>query len=93
MSEIGASLLQLSGNHEDEINSLTPENIAIGYKTYDFNKNNELIINNPPIFDKIKPECLILSLNNHSNLIFFQINFHSFLQELLQFSLESLAPF
>jgi hypothetical protein len=74
MSEIGASLLQLAGNHEDEMNSFSPENIAIGYKTYTFNNNNELNINNPPIFDKIKPECLILSVNNdyHSNLIFFQ---------------------
>ena len=74
MSEIGASLLQLSGNQENEINSLIPENIAIGYKTYNFNVNYELNINNPPIFDKINPEGLILSVNNdlHSNLIFFQ---------------------
>ena len=74
MSEIGASLLQLVGNQANEINSFIPENIAIGYKTYNFNNNNELNIINPPIFDKIKPECLILSVNNeyHSNLIFFQ---------------------
>ena len=73
MSEFGASLLQLSGNHENEMNSFIPENIVIGYKTYNFNNNNELNINNPHIFDKIKPECLILSINNyHSNLIFFK---------------------
>jgi hypothetical protein len=74
MSEIGASLLQLAGNQTNEMNSFISENIAIGYKTYDFNPNNELIINNPPIFDKIKPECVILSVNNdyHSNLIFFK---------------------
>jgi hypothetical protein len=74
MSEIGGSILQLSGNQLHEMNSYIPENIAIGYKTYTFNNNNELNINNPPIFDIIKPECLILSVNNnyHSNLIFFQ---------------------
>jgi len=74
MSEIGASLLQLVGNQANEINSFIPENIAIGYKTYNFNNNNELNIINPHIFDKIKPECLILSVNNeyYSNLIFFQ---------------------
>jgi hypothetical protein len=74
MSEFGASILQLSGNNSNEINSFIWRNIAIGYKTYNFNFNNELNINNPPIFDKINPECLILSVNNeyHANLIFFQ---------------------
>lgn len=74
MSEIGASLLQLSGNQANEIGSLIPENIAVGYNIYNFNPNYELNINNPPLFDKIFPECLILSVNNdfHSNLIFFQ---------------------
>jgi hypothetical protein len=74
MSEIGASLLQLAGNQTNEINSFIWRNIAIGYKTYNFNLNNELNINNPPIFDKINPECLILSVNNDNeyNLIFFQ---------------------
>lgn len=74
MSEIGASLLQLAANHSNETNSVITENIAIGYKIYNFNPNNELNINNPPIFDKINPECLILNINNdfHSSLIVFQ---------------------
>ena len=74
MSEIGASLLQIAANQSNEIVTFPPDNIAIGYKIYNFTQNYELNINNPPIFDKINPECLILSVNNdfHSNLIFFQ---------------------
>jgi len=71
MSEIGASLLQLSGNYTNESNSFIPENLAIGYKTYNFNVNNELIINTSPIYDKIIPECIILSNNGYTHSLFF----------------------
>jgi hypothetical protein len=67
MSEIGGLLLQITGNRENEIHSLIPQNIAMGYNTYDFNMNNEIDLNMYPLQDEILPECIILSGMNHNN--------------------------
>ena len=74
MSEIGSLLLQLAGNRNTLINPFRTGNIAIGYKKFDFSVNHDLHINTHGMYDKIKPECIILTINDNfdTNLVFFQ---------------------
>ena len=76
MSENGALSIQLTANQLHDIeNSFISENMAVGYKTFNFNPNYEFEINLNERYDEILPECLILSINNYenSNLVFFKI--------------------
>jgi hypothetical protein len=63
MTDLHSLRLQLSSNTENDTS-----NIAFGYKSFGFNVNNVLNINENAVGDIIQPEYIILHMNNPYNL-------------------------
>ena len=59
MTDLHSLRLQLSSNTENDTS-----NIAFGYKSFGFNVNNVLNINENAVGDIIQPEYIILHMNN-----------------------------